>query len=140
MDSVIGVLQEHALQFGTRTQFMVQEICEMRSNHWQPRSVVQSRSQNRNNGYNQHHNQHRNQHRGSRKMHRHGQYQRNKPRYNNHRGGNSYRSNKYNGQKKLNGKSVKFIEKTLNGDATVTDRTVLPQNMELTKAWKLQNT
>jgi len=148
VDSVMGVLQEHALHFDRRIQFMVQEICELRDNYWQPRNArieqqtpkenqIRPRprqftpnTQSRNNGY---HNQHRprnglrnGQHNGRRNQHR-GQ----RPRYNNHRGGGSYRSNK----KRFNGKSVKFIK-----DVSVGDRTVLPQNMELTKTWRLQNT
>merc|ERR1719189_2430317 len=37
IDSIISQLQTHALQFDTRTQFMVEEICEMRRNNWQQR-------------------------------------------------------------------------------------------------------
>merc|ERR1719464_656630 len=137
LDSVMGVLQQHAHQFDTRTQFMVQEICELRDNYWQPRNARNEQqtprprqfTPNRNNGYRGPHNGQRN---GRRNQHR-GQ----RPRYNSHRGGASYRSNKYNGQrnqKRLNGNSVKFIEKNS------PDRAVLPQDIKLTKTWTLQNT
>merc|ERR1712087_179619 len=140
---------------------MVQEICEMRSNHWQRRIVQETPkprqfAQRGNNGYrNQIHDQNRNYHRNGqrnvrRNGHRNGQQQWNKPRYNNsYRGGDDYRSNngrkqptyrgnqKYNGRNRsgrLNGKSVKFVR-----DVSLPDRSHYPQNENLTKTWELQN-